>query len=83
MNEEIPEIIRLPEVLKLTTWSKSTFYLRAEHGLFPKKVRLGARAVGYVKSEVKEIIDAMIASKSEEEIKHLVYEIEKRRGTVS
>lgn len=50
-TEEI-EFIRLPKVLALVGLSQSTIYDMASAGRFPKPVKLGERAVAWVKSEV-------------------------------
>ena len=46
------KILRLPEVKEITGLSRSTIYLRMSEGTFPKHISLGARAVGWLKSEV-------------------------------
>jgi prophage regulatory protein len=46
------EILRLPAVTAQTGLSKSTIYLRISNGLFPAPISLGARAVGWVKSDI-------------------------------
>ena len=48
--------LRLPEVLERTGLSRSTIYVRLEQGRFPRPVSLGARAVGWIESEVDEWI---------------------------
>ena len=48
--------LRLPEVLERTGLSRSTIYVRLEQGFFPRPVSLGARAVGWIESEVDEWI---------------------------
>lgn len=54
--------LRLPEVLARTGLSRSTIYVRLEQGRFPKPVSLGARAVGWIESEVDEWIQKRIAA---------------------
>lgn len=54
-------IIRLPAVKALTGLSRSTIYQRVAAGNFPKPVNLGARAVGWLASEV----DAWLAAQVE------------------
>ena len=54
-------IIRLPTVKARTGLSRSTIYQRAADGTFPKPVNLGARAVGWLASEV----DAWLAAQIE------------------
>lgn len=51
MTEEI-EFIRLPKVLALVGLSQSTIYDMASSGRFPKQVKVGGRAVAWIKSEV-------------------------------
>ena len=48
--------LRLPEVLARTGLSRSTIYVRLDQGRFPRPVSLGARAVGWLESEVDEWI---------------------------
>ncbi|MBI1327856.1 MAG: AlpA family phage regulatory protein [Alphaproteobacteria bacterium] len=45
-------ILRLPEVTKMTGLSRSSIYLMANNGSFPKQVSLGERAVGWVEKEI-------------------------------
>jgi prophage regulatory protein len=46
-------ILRLPTVKTRTGLSRSTIYLRVAEGRFPKPISLGARAVGWVETEVE------------------------------
>ena len=52
----------LPEVLARTGLSRSTVYVRLTQGRFPRPVSLGARAVGWIESEVDEWMRARIAA---------------------
>jgi prophage regulatory protein len=45
-------ILRLPQVKIRVGLSRSSIYLAISHGTFPKPVSLGARAVGWLESEV-------------------------------
>ncbi len=45
-------ILRLPQVRTRTGLSRSTIYARIATGEFPKSIVLGARAVGWLQSEV-------------------------------
>jgi prophage regulatory protein len=57
------KILRLPIVLERTGLSRSTVYARAAVGSFPKPISLGgARAVGWVESEVEDWIARQIES---------------------
>lgn len=55
-------IIRRKQVEARTGLSRSTIYHRVSEGTFPKPVNLGARAVGWLESE----IEAWLASRVEE-----------------
>ena len=58
-------ILRLPNVLDRTGLSRSTVYLRVTEGRFPKPVSLGARAVGWIETEVEEWIARQIEASRE------------------
>jgi prophage regulatory protein len=45
-------LMRLPEVLRLCSFSRSTLYDKIAKGLFPKQVRLGENIVAWYESEV-------------------------------
>jgi prophage regulatory protein len=53
-------ILRLPMVKTRTGLSRSTIYLRVATGSFPRPVSLGARAVGWLESDVEEWISHRI-----------------------
>jgi len=55
-------ILRLPAVKRRTGLSRSTIYLRASEGTFPKPIALGPRAVGWLDSEVTDWIERHIAA---------------------
>jgi prophage regulatory protein len=55
-------ILRLPAVKLRTGLSRSTIYLRATEGSFPKAITLGPRCVGWLASE----IDAWIQQRVQE-----------------
>ncbi|MBP9653638.1 MAG: AlpA family transcriptional regulator [Rhodocyclaceae bacterium] len=46
-------ILRLPQVKVRTGLSRSAIYQKVSQGAFPKPVSLGARAVGWVESEIE------------------------------
>ncbi len=56
-----PSILRLPHVIAKTGLARATIYLQISKGSFPKPIKLGESAVGWVSAEV----DAWIASKLE------------------
>lgn len=53
-------ILRLPAVKAKTGLSRSTIYLRISLGIFPKPVNLGARAVGWLESEIDQWLQDQI-----------------------
>jgi prophage regulatory protein len=53
-------ILRLPLVKTRTGLSRSTIYLRVKEGSFPKPVSLGARAVGWIESEIDDWLEQQI-----------------------
>lgn len=46
-------ILRLPAVKGRTGLSRSTIYFHVSNGSFPRPVSLGARAVGWVESDIE------------------------------
>ena len=60
-TEEI-EFIKLPEVRKLTGVGTTKLYQMVNNGLFPPQVKLGGRAVAWVKSEVLQWNNDQIAA---------------------
>ena len=52
-------ILRLPDVIKRVGLKRAAIYLRLSQGNFPKQISLGARAVGWLESE----IDAWLAAR--------------------
>ena len=60
---EVPiRIIRMADVQARTGLSRSTIYVRVADGSFPQPIRLGARAVGWIESEVDAWIREQIAA---------------------
>ena len=59
-------ILRLPAVIARTGLRRSTIYARAKQGTFPKPIKLGPRAVGWVESEIEQFLEARIQQAREE-----------------
>jgi prophage regulatory protein len=58
-------ILRLPAVKARTGLSRSTIYLRVARGTFPKPVKLGHRAIGWLEEEVEKwLIDRIAQSRN-------------------
>jgi prophage regulatory protein len=60
MSEKTPSLKRLPEVLNRVGYSRSTIYQLMAEGKFPKPISLGARAVGWLESDIDEWITQRI-----------------------
>jgi len=58
-----PTIIRRKQVEARTGLSRSTIYVRVADGSFPAPVKLGARAVGWVASEVDAFLAHCVAQR--------------------
>jgi prophage regulatory protein len=55
-------IIRLPNVKARTGLSRSSIYAAVNRGEFPAPVSLGARAVGWLSSDIDAWIEAKISA---------------------
>lgn len=53
-------IIRLPQVKQRTGLSRSTIYALIKAGQFQTPISLGARAVGWLESDVSDFIEARV-----------------------
>ena len=58
MADPAPKILRRPAVEAITGLSRSTIYQNMQTGEFPKPIRLGAKAVGWIESEIVDWINA-------------------------
>ena len=48
------KFLRLPQVIDRTGYRKTAIYERIQQGEFPRPVKLGPRAVGWLDTEVEE-----------------------------
>ena len=60
-NQTKLTILRLNKVKDRTGLSRSTIYLRIQEGTFPKPIKLGERAVGWLENEVDGWLKQQIA----------------------
>ena len=51
--EQSPRILRLAQVIDLTGLGRSMIYQMEADRRFPKRVKIGTRAVGWIEEEVK------------------------------
>ncbi|WP_343611084.1 AlpA family transcriptional regulator [Novosphingobium sp.] len=52
-------ILRRPQVESMTGLSRSSIYRMMNAGTFPKPLRLGAQAVGWIEGEIRDWIAAL------------------------
>ena len=74
------KILRLPKTLDQIGVSRSTLYQRIADGLWTRPVPIGLRAVGWPESEVATLMAALIAGKSQSDIRELVARLQAQRG---
>jgi prophage regulatory protein len=72
-------ILRRNQVQTISGYSRSTLYARMAEGLWPRPVRLGARAVGWPAREVAAMNEARIAGASDSGIRNLVHDLQTAR----
>ncbi|HEC07861.1 MAG TPA: AlpA family transcriptional regulator [Thiolapillus brandeum] len=53
-------ILRLPAVMARTGLARSTIWRRVSEGTFPKPIKLGPRATGWIESEIDEWLNQCI-----------------------
>ena len=61
------KFLRLTEVQRRVPYSRSTIYLKVSRGEFPQPLNLGARAVGWLESDIEQSIAQRI-DKSRERV---------------
>lgn len=76
-------LLRKPSVLSMTGFGNTLLYKRINAGLFTRPIRIGTRLSAWRASEVDEINRAIIAGKSDEEIRTLVKTLENARADAS
>ncbi|HZJ91694.1 MAG TPA: AlpA family transcriptional regulator [Thiopseudomonas sp.] len=64
-QQPLNTLIKLPEVKRRTTLSTSEIYRRLEAGTFPRQIKLGAKAVAWLESDIHAWIDERVAESVE------------------
>lgn len=54
-------LIRLPEVLRRTGYSKAWIYRLLKEERFPAAIKIGSRSIAFIESEIDEWINQRIA----------------------
>jgi len=57
------EIIKINEVQKITTFSRSTIYRLISQGKFPKQIKLSERSSGWLEQEVLDYLENCISNR--------------------
>lgn len=52
------KLLKLKDVIAMTSLSKASIYRQLKEGTFPAPVRLGPRAVSWILSEIEEWIES-------------------------
>lgn len=58
-------ILRLPTVKERVSLSRSTIYALISKGKFPKQIKLGERAIGWLESDINDWINQQITKSKE------------------
>lgn len=53
-------LIRLPEVLKRTGYSRSWTYKLIDKGEFPEPIKTGSRSIAFIESEINDWIEQRV-----------------------
>jgi prophage regulatory protein len=64
------KIIKLPRVMEMTTFCRTTIYRLIEKGKFPKQIKLAERSSGWLEDEVLNYLDDKINSRNSKAVNH-------------
>ena len=64
------KIIKLPRVMEMTTFCRTTIYRLIEKGKFPKQIKLAERTSGWLEDEVLNYLDDKINSRNSKAVNH-------------
>ena len=74
-----PYFINLENILSELGISRTTMYQRIRAGTFPEIVKLGTRSLGWSSEELQDVVNAIRAGLTDDEMQELVHEIHKGR----
>lgn len=60
--ETTNKVLRVDQVMEVTGARKSTLYLWMKQGNFPRQIKIGPKAVGWLHSDVQAWISSRIAA---------------------
>ena len=64
------KIIKLPKVIEMTTFCRTTIYRLIKKGEFPKQIKLAERSSGWLENEVLDYLDDKINSRNSKAVNH-------------
>lgn len=67
MNYAKHQVLRIEAVVELIQLSRSHIYACVKDGTFPKPIKLGARAVGWVYTDIENWLDSRIEAANKKE----------------
>jgi prophage regulatory protein len=75
-------LLRLPEVIRRTGWNATQIYDGMKRGIFPQSVPLRGtgRTVGWVESEIDELVAARIAQRDAQSLQQAREERRRKAG---
>ena len=56
-------MLRLPEVMKITSMKRSTIYLYMKKNQFPRQVKLTERSVAWREEDIQKYLDERVVNK--------------------
>lgn len=60
--ETANKILRITQVMEITGLKKATVYLHMKQGTFPRQIKLGPKAAGWLASDIQSWIIGRIAA---------------------
>ena len=75
----MPIFFKLQEVLEYRHRSRSSHLRDVKNGLCTTSIKVGPNSVVWLRNELETLRSAVIAGKSEDEIRHLVRELHRER----
>lgn len=57
-------ILRLPQVIEITGLARPTIYLKMKQGTFPRQLKLGSRAAGWLAADIQGWIESCISARA-------------------
>ena len=68
-------MIKLKEVQRITSLSRSSIYAYIDKGIFPTQVKLGARSVAWLESDIQSWVESKINARNAMNDEHFTNKI--------